>query len=242
MNQSDALRMIREEIRNSMQLLLFGQAGLPQANDREPTEIIENLYVQMPSTEPRPVIHPYGMVSRAPRGTPSLVGQVGDHIGSRFVLGHRDPARPKVQAGEVALYDANGNVLLMKEGLTSLTTEELQVLSSMIKLGSDSSGEPLVLGIVLKDLLLQILTQLKELTTQTNTIATKTADAFQATFASMAGPATAPPPTGPALVAQITQAGSAVNSVGSEFDSLKSSPVEDDAILSDVAYTEKGGS
>jgi hypothetical protein len=101
------------------------------------------------ATDPRPVVHPWGYVSIAPPGTLAVVGRVGEHIGNRITLGHRDPARTKVgvKPGETALYDAFGNAVYL--GLTG------------VRVGSTSADEPLVLGNVLKDFLTQLTTALK---------------------------------------------------------------------------------
>jgi hypothetical protein len=135
-----------------------------------------------------------------------------------------------------------------------------------VEIGNAESGqectEPLLLGAVMKSLLSDFMTQVatlsqdvkdlsgvvNDLAGEVNTLATDVSTHQHPTAAP--GPPS-PPITAAAFVAtaaQATQTGNDATSVGSDADgvkteinNLKASPVEDDTILSDIAFTEKGG-
>lgn len=135
----DMRREIAEEVRRQVNIILSGQA----ADNTATTETIENLFPGMPAIENRPVMHPFGISSRAPRGTISVVGRQGDHAGNRLVLGHRDANRPAVEQGEVKLYNEFGQVIYLQE--------------DAIKIGDDETTNPAVMGNELKSLLLDLI-------------------------------------------------------------------------------------
>lgn len=133
---SETARFIREEIKRQLNVLMTGVAG---DNDGL-NETIENLYPDMPDIEDRPIAHPFGLASRAPSGTLSLTGRVGDHPGNRTILGHYDEDRPDdLGEGETVLYNESGERIYLKDG--------------EILIGSADSDEAMVLGNVLKDFL-----------------------------------------------------------------------------------------
>ena len=109
---------LRREIANQvMQVLLSGNTAATQVDDVPGTESIDNSPPGMPTIKGRPLAHPYGMVSRAPKGTAQVVARQGSHPGNRIVLLHRDKDRPSLGAdGEVMLYDAFGNQIHLKDG------------------------------------------------------------------------------------------------------------------------------
>lgn len=79
-------------------------------------ESIETPYPGHPTIDDRPVAHPYGMVSRAVKGTVQVTARQGDHPANRLVLMHRDKDRPTLEnEGEVMLYDAFGNRVHMRD-------------------------------------------------------------------------------------------------------------------------------
>lgn len=142
MNEAELKRFVREEIKRQVQIVLFGTAG---ENDQFNETISQN-YPGMPDIPNRPVMHPYGISSRAPQGTISVNVRVGEHIGNRMTIGHRDAARPAVGPGEVVLYDQFGH--------------QIYLSSSKIQVGSASSAHPMVLGDILKSALSQVISAL----------------------------------------------------------------------------------
>lgn len=134
------LRGIRDEINRRVRVLLSGLAGV---NATE-TETISALLPGMPDIPGRPVMHPYGLASRARQGSISVTGRQGDDPGNLVVLGHRDSRRPEIdQQGEAALYNASGELIYLRLG--------------SIHIGSKSADQPLVLGTVLQTFLRAVL-------------------------------------------------------------------------------------
>lgn len=115
------------------------------------------------------------------------------------------------------------NALYGDTVLKSLEAKALWITATMgelfISRGDSQPNENLVLGQQLKNLFIDILTQLKELSDKVSTH----------THAGNLGYPTSAP----------NEAADFIN-IGSQFDNLKSSPVEDETILSDFAFTEKG--
>lgn len=139
---ADVKRFIQDEIRREMGTALC--TALQEATTDAENAPIGELYPGMGATQPRPITHPWGYASVAPPGVLCTVGRVGEHIGNRVILGHRDKARKDLglQPGESCLYDLYGNAVYL--GLTG------------IKVGSKDADEPLVLGTVLKTFLEQL--------------------------------------------------------------------------------------
>lgn len=180
-------KFIREEIARQVNIILSGQAG---ANTVQ-TETIDNLFPSMPSIVNRPVMHPYGLVSRAPRGTLSVTARQGEHAGNRIVMGHRDKDKPEVQVGEVQLYNQFGQAIYLKNGT--------------VHLGVAAASNPAVLGNELKAMLQELLTLLATHTHVGNL-----------------GSPTTPPVE------------------ASQFTSIKSSQVDNNNILSQLVFLQKG--
>lgn len=105
-------RFIRDQIRNQLNVILFGAAG----SNTPVSETIEKLFPGMPSIPDRPIVHPYGFVSRASQGTISVTAKVGDHPGARITLGHRDEKRPSVDVGESGVYSLGGYIVKLGNG------------------------------------------------------------------------------------------------------------------------------
>jgi phage gp45-like len=104
MIDAEITRFIRDEIKRQMDVILAGSTG---DNSKIVNEDIENMYPGMPTILQRPVMHPYGFVSRAPAKTLQVVGKQGEHLGNRVVLGHRDGARPTdLASGESQQYSS----------------------------------------------------------------------------------------------------------------------------------------
>ena len=101
-------QFIRAEIQRSLMLILSGQAGVNTSQ----TETIEAPgYPGSNSMEDRPVMHPFGFVSRAPAGIISVIGRQGNDPGNYLVLGHRDKNRPEIDNGAAAMYASDGSAV-----------------------------------------------------------------------------------------------------------------------------------
>ena len=136
----ETIKFIRQEIAKQVNIILSGVAG----TNTQFVEDISNLYPGMPTITERPVMHPFGISSRAPSGTLQVTARQGDHPANRIVLGHRDSARPSpAQAGETILYDANGHVVYLSQ--------------SKMQFGSMSSASNMVLGDILQTFLENLL-------------------------------------------------------------------------------------
>jgi len=117
LDESTIKRFIRQEITRSLNVILTASAG---DNSEVETETIENLYPGSPSIPKRPVMHPYGFVSRAPSKTLSVVARHGADASNRMVLGHRDKDRPTdLNEGEAIIYAADGNQIKLGDGVTA---------------------------------------------------------------------------------------------------------------------------
>lgn len=138
-------RFIQEEVKRQLNIIQHGAA----AGNTSQTEDIGAAYPGMPTITKRPVMHPYGFVSRAVTGVISVVGQIGADIQNRFTMGHRDAKRPAdVQEGETYLYSSTGYQFRIKAG--------------KIEAGKGGHFEPMVLGDKLTALLQALITLIIE--------------------------------------------------------------------------------
>lgn len=177
MMDADTIRFIREEVKRQTNIILSGKSG---TNDGT-KEDIQEMFPKMPTIEDRPVMHPYGFASRAPKGTIQVVARQGDHIGNRLVLGHRASDRPTLGAGESAIYNEHGEVIKVVKGkilakaadLIEFESETQVTKADEIFLGSDSADEPLVLGTVAKTYLGHLKASIDDLSTDLTMINTQ---------------------------------------------------------------------
>jgi hypothetical protein len=138
----DLRRFIRKEIERQIMVLLTGVSG--NDDPEKWTEDIEQIYPGADTLEGRPVMHPFGFVSRTPRGTLQVVGRQGEHPSNRIVIGHRDMNRPTdLDAGTSKLYSEQGY--------------QLYAGSDGVYVGKDAADNPLALGVPLNDFLGQLL-------------------------------------------------------------------------------------
>lgn len=145
LDNSQITRMIRQEISRQLNVILHGSAGM---NDQE-TETINEMFPGMPGIDKRPVMHPYGFVSRAVQGTISVIARVGEHIGNRMVLGHRDKDRPvDIEEGESVVY--------------SMGKYQVRILNGKIQVGKDGDFETVVAGETLRQLLISLIQELQK--------------------------------------------------------------------------------
>lgn len=140
MIDGEILTFIRNEIKKQVNIILSGQAG---SNDQF-TEDIQNLYPGTPTLASRPIMHPYGLVSRAPANTIQVTARQGENPGNRLVLGHRDANRPSLAQGETLLYNQYGQTIFLENG--------------KIHIGKRASSDPVPLGTELITFLQNFLT------------------------------------------------------------------------------------
>lgn len=139
MTQAEEIRKLRAEVTRQANILLGGSSGSNTAT----TEDIREMYPGMPTQVARPIVHPYGFVSRSAPGTPQTTGRVGEHPAARIVLGHRDPSRPTtIQPGEAVVY--------------SLGKYQVRVLNDKLQLGKDGDWEVIPVGETLRDFLIAL--------------------------------------------------------------------------------------
>lgn len=133
MTESD-LRSLRQFIRNELAQIVMASIN---DNGSEARSSIKRFPNDGPITNLRS-IQPFGVSSRAPKGTDCLVNPVNGDVTHLVVAGHFDANKPKIDSdGEACLYGADGQVVYMKSGGT-------------IHQGSKAASEPVVLGNVLK--------------------------------------------------------------------------------------------
>ena len=134
---------VRREVRNHLNIILNCTLGASTNEDQEIVEPVPG----GPRMPKRPVVHPYGFVSRAPEGKIGVTGRVGEHPGAQVILGVRDSGRAAIalDEGEAALYNEFGQIIRLKKDL--------------IELG-DGAADPAVLGTELKELLVIIVDML----------------------------------------------------------------------------------
>ncbi len=143
MIDGETVAFIRQEIKRQVNIVIAGLSG----NNNSIAEDINSQYPGSPTVPLRPVMHPYGLVSRAPSQTVQVVARVGDHPGNRMVLGHRDAARPSLNQGETILYNQFGQQIYLENG--------------KIHIGTKATSDPAVLGNELKAYILAELGWLK---------------------------------------------------------------------------------
>lgn len=106
------MRWIREEIKRHLNTVICGETGETTTSE---TEEVVSLFQNMGSIGKRPLMHPYGFVSRAPKGTMSVVAKMGAEVTNRFVIGHRDKNRPAdLENGETRMYSLAGYQVVTK--------------------------------------------------------------------------------------------------------------------------------
>ncbi len=141
MLDAETRKFIKQEIARSMNVILAGQTG---STPNVETETLNDLFPGMPAITNRPVMHPYGMASRAPKGTINVVGRHGENFGNRLILGHRDKNRPQdLNEGECVLYNQYG--------------QKIYVRNQQIQIGSENSEQQAVLGNILAEFLTNVL-------------------------------------------------------------------------------------
>lgn len=125
-------KWIADLVKQQVTIILSGNTAATQVNDVPGTESIDNLFPGCPTVEGRPVAHPYGLVSRAPKGTAQVTARQGEHPANRIVLLHRDKNRPAIGDGDTWLYDNHGNQVKLIEG-------KVVVKSNAIELGEGAT-------------------------------------------------------------------------------------------------------
>lgn len=140
MIDSEIRRYIEQEIDKKLNVILHGVSQ----DATNQTETIQNLFPGQDGFKTRPVMHPYGFVSRAIDNVISVIGRVGSHTGNRFVMGHRDKDRPDdVEKGESYLYSSGKYQIRVKNG--------------KVEVGKDGEYQTLVVGEDLQAALIAII-------------------------------------------------------------------------------------
>ena len=140
MTESEIIKLIKNTVRTELAQTLLG--FITETNDAYTTSIrrfstdseIGNLRI----------IRPYGMASRAPAGTGTVVHPVNGDPSHLLSLGDYDSiTRPNCNSGESALYDAYGHIVYLSQ--------------SKMQFGSESSANPMILGDIVQTLFENIL-------------------------------------------------------------------------------------
>lgn len=140
MTDSEIARMIRQEVERQVNVILPGRSQ----DSSKFTESINNMFPGMPGITARPIMRPFGFISRAPDDTTQVVGRMGSHPANRLVLGHRDQNAPDPgEKGESIVYSIGGY--------------QVRVLNGQIQLGKNGTYETMVVGDTLKEFLLALL-------------------------------------------------------------------------------------
>jgi phage gp45-like len=162
---------IRKEVRRQLNIILSGAAG---SNASTENETINALYPGSPQISDRPVMHPYGLASRAPAGKIQVTARQGSDPQNRIVLGHRDDLRSGlgIESGETMIYASDGKTVLasiklgstgvaMKAKTFSVTNDTTELLASVVQclldIGSATTvtmlgNQPLVMPTFVNDL------------------------------------------------------------------------------------------
>jgi len=136
---AETRRFIVLEIERRLNIITSGTAG----TNTNTKQTIENIYPGHPSIDERPIMHPYGFISRAKKGTIAVTAQQGSHPGNKMTLGHRDQSAPAVEVGESASYSDGGYAV--------------RVFNGKIQIGKNGDYETVVVGETLKALLIAII-------------------------------------------------------------------------------------
>ncbi len=88
--------------------------------------LMQRLQVKTLSEHPDWVEHfePYGYTSHPKKGAEALVGRVGNHTVA-FCVADRRFRLKELESGEVALYDDQGQTIILHRGYTQITTPKL---------------------------------------------------------------------------------------------------------------------
>lgn len=106
-------RFIRDQVKQQLNIILNASAGQNDAMN----ETIDALFPGMPGITNRPVMHPFGFVSRATAGIISVTAKIGAEIQNRMTIGHRDKGRPTdILEGESCMYSSKGYRVVYKNG------------------------------------------------------------------------------------------------------------------------------
>lgn len=140
---AETQRYIKDQIKQQLNIILNAESG---ANTSQ-VETVNALFPGMPGIINRPVMHPFGFVSRAVQGTISVVAKIGSDIQNRMTIGHRDKGRPSdVEEGEMMIYSV-GNF-------------RVKISKTQVLVGKGTTYEPLVVGETLRQLLIALIQEI----------------------------------------------------------------------------------
>lgn len=146
------IKFIRQLMDQRLNLILPGVSQ--NATGRR--EDVANRYPGLPVITDRPVMSPWGFVSRAPAGTPQVTARMGAHPANVMVLGHMDLQPPAIGAGETAFYSTGVVFKLLKDKLQLIQQQSgfsVEATSSAVTAGKNDTQETLVAGETLVELL-----------------------------------------------------------------------------------------
>lgn len=146
------IKFIRQLIDQRMNIILPGVSQNAQGR----REDVANRFPGLPVITDRPVMSPWGFISRAPAGTPQVTGRMGADPRNVMVLGHMDLSPPSVDAGETAIYSSTVVFKLLKDKLQLLQQQSgfsLEATSTAVTGGQNTTQETLVAGETLVELL-----------------------------------------------------------------------------------------
>lgn len=187
MTEDEIIRIVLRVVRQEMAPVLM---ALVNSNESELFSTLQRFATDSPLPNVRS-IQPFGLSSKAPKGTPGLILPINGDPTNLTMVGHHDKTKPTVNNGETCLYDQFGHLVYLS--------------ATKMQFGSKASAENMVLGQVFKAFAAALLQD----------------DADHDHIGNM-GYNTSKPNN------------------RSDFLDLKASPIEDDTILSDIAFTEKG--
>ena len=134
MNESEIIKLVKETVRQQLAPILMASV---ESNETSNRSTVSRFSSDSKISNLRN-IQPYGISSRAPKGTDCLIIPVDGNASHLNMGGHFDKNKPQVSSdGEAILYGADGQVIYLKAGGT-------------IHQGSKTANEPVVLGNVLK--------------------------------------------------------------------------------------------
>jgi hypothetical protein len=149
MEPFDLYPLVRQIVREELAQMLMGKVTATTADGRATARRFKD----EPPIKNMRLIQPYGLASRPKPDTECVVAPINGDPSHLIVLGQNDKNRPGIlQAGEVALYGPDGQLVHFKNGgATRMSSPgSTTVVAPTVVLGSDSADEPFVLGKVFK--------------------------------------------------------------------------------------------
>lgn len=145
MNESDIRSIIRQALREELAPILM---GLVTSNKDQSRTNVRRFATEGELIGLRS-IQPFGVSSRAPVNTPTLVVPVDADSSHLVSVGNFDQSKPSLNDGETILYSASGQLIYLKSDGT-------------IHQGKKTAASPVVLGDVMKNAYSDLITTLRD--------------------------------------------------------------------------------